>query len=386
VAVIASVGLATPLGLGAEATLAAWEDAATGLKPNDRWPAASFPRSDAGLVTDFVARKLLPDRKAVKLMSREAQLGVYAAVEAAGGTDVCARLQVAAFRFGAWAAAGYEVSSLADHVEMLAESRDPEDPAHVSVSRLFGSGRDLYNPLAPLRILPNMSLFHAGAALGLQGPHLALGSSPPAGLAALGEATEALVHTEADAALVLGTDAQVEEFRAQMLVEAGVVPTLAPAEGAAALLLLPDGDGPTVLAWGAGQEPTKEGYGDVDDGGRFRASLYERVVAAAGGELDLCLADFWTEGGEGECDETERGALPTGGYLVASSRHRTGWMGAAQGLFDAALAAEYVRTGRAERVLVTASGLAGDLAAVVIGRPSPQRMGSRAARSVRRVA
>lgn len=384
-AVIASVGLATPLGLGREATLKAWEDGASGLRPNDRWPADSFPRSDAGLVCGFSPRKQLPDRKAVKLMSREAQLGVYAAVEAAGGTDACQRLHVPPYRFGAWAAAGYEVSALQDHIDMLAESRDPDDPSKVSVPRLFGPGRDAYNPLAPLRILPNMALFHAGAALGLQGPYLALGSSPAAGLAALGEATEALVHSEADAALVLGADAQVEEFRAQMLVEAGVVPTLAPGEGAAALLLLPDGDGPTVLAWGVGQEPTKEGYGDVTDGGRFRGELYERVVSAAGGDIEVCIADFWAEG-EGECDETERGALPTGGYQVVSSRQRTGWMGAAQGLFDAALAAEYVRTGRAERVLVTASGLAGDVAAVVIGRPSPERMGSRAARSLRRVA
>lgn len=363
---VVGVGLATPFGLGREATLTAWSVPGTGaLSPNDRWPTGGFPRVDAGLVHGFNPRRQLPDRKAVKLMSRETRLGVFAAVEACGGTDVVERLGIEPARFGAYAAAGYEVSALADHEDMLAHCRHPDDAGRVSLARLFGEGRDRYNPLAPLRILPNMALFHAGVTLGLRGAHLALGSSPAAGLAALGEATDALDHDEADAALVLGVDAQTEEFRAHMLVEAGVVPILAPGEGAAALLLLPCGDGPEVLAWAAGQEPTHRGFGDTADGGAARRALYARVIEAAGGAVDLSLGDLW---GDLRRDTAERGALPSGEH--SATRPRAGWLGAAHGLMDVGIAAELVLRGDAGRVLVTASGVAGDIAAVVIGEAS----------------
>jgi 3-oxoacyl-(acyl-carrier-protein) synthase len=364
-AVIVSVGLASPLGLGREAALAAWRDGTSGLVPNDRWPTDGFPRSDAGLVQGFNPRKQLPNRKAVKLMSREAQLGVFAAVEAVGGRDVCAREGIDPARFGAYAAAGYEVSSLADHEEMLATARSEDDPRRLDVGRLFTVGRDAYNPLAPLRILPNMALFHAGVTLGLQGPHLSLGSSPAAGLFALGEAAEAIDEGDADAALVLGTDAQVEEFRSHMLVEAGIIPTLAAGEAGAALLLrAADRDGVHVLAWGAGQEPTARGYADPTDGGAARKALYDRVLDLAGVPIDACLGDLW---GDPARDAAESGALPPGCPHL-TTRPRTGWLGAAAGIFDAAIATAEIQAGRWNRVLVTAAGAAGDLTAVILGR------------------
>ena len=358
--VIAQVGLATPLGLGRDASVAGWLTGEAVLVPNDRWPTGGYPRDDAGLVPGFRARKMLPDRKAVKLMSREAQLAVYAAVEACG-TDLPTRLGIAPERLGAYAAAGYEVSSLTDHEAMLAGSRDPGDPTRLSVHRLFAEGRDLLNPITPLRVLPNMALFHAGLAIQARGSHLSLGSSPAAGLIALGEATVALKDGEADAALALGSDAQLEEFRAQLLVEAGVVPVMAPGEGAAALLLRSEGDGPAVLAWGMANEPVATGFGDTTDRGRTRRLLYERVLD--GRVPDLVLADLW---GVDPHDEAELAALPDAPR--AASRARIGWLGAAHGLVDAALATELVRGGHADRVMVTASGLAGDLAAVLIGR------------------
>lgn len=361
--VIDAVGLATPLGLGREASLARWLGDGDVLVPNDRWPTDGFPRDDAGLVPGFKPRRMLPDRKAVKLMSREVQLAVYAAVEACGGTDLAARLGIPPERLGAYASAGYEVASLADHEAMLAGSRDLRDPTRLDLKRLFSEGRDLLNPITPLRVLPNMALFHAGLAVGARGAHLSLGSSPAAGLIALGEACRALQDDDAEAALVLGSDAQLEEFRAQLLVEAGVVPAMAPGEGAAGLLLRRDVDGPSVLAWGMACEPVATGFGDTTDRGRTRVALYRRVLDEAGAAPDLALVDLW---GREQHDEAELAALPVCPRLA--SRSRIGWLGAAHGLVDAALAAELVRGGRAERVLVTASGLAGDLAAVLIGR------------------
>lgn len=351
--------------------MSVWTAGSSGLSENSRWDTSGFPRADAGLVPGFVPRKHLPDRKAVKLMSRESQLAVFAAVEAAGSTNLPSSSGLPPTEVGAFAAAGYEVSNLADSEAMLAASRDPEDSSRIVLRRLFGEGRDVYNPLSPLKVLPNMPLFHAGLALGLEGPHLCLGSSPAAGLAALGEASEAIARGECRGALVLGSDAQVEEFRAQLLVEAGVTPVLAPAEGAAALILGPtksEGEVgervPVVVAWDLAQEPF-EAYGRCSDAGATRAALYSRVLERTG-PVDLCLADLW---GDPNHDAPELFALGSQSTIEAtpqSSRTRLGWLGAAQGLTDVAIAAALVRTGQAQRVLITASGLTGDLAAVVI--------------------
>jgi 3-oxoacyl-(acyl-carrier-protein) synthase len=364
---IASVGLATPLGLGVGATMDGWLAGRSGLADNDRWPTRWFVRADAGLVPGFQPRKQLPDRKAVKLMSREAQLGLFAAMEAAGPNGP-RRFGVDPLRFGGFAAAGYEVSSLEDSEEMLALARDPEQPGRISLDRLFGPARDAYSPIAPLKILPNMALYHAAATLDLQGPHLSLGSSPAAGLAAAIEAGEALRFDEADAALVLGTDANVEVFRTHQLVEAGVLESLAPAEGAGAVVLREAGDGdPLILGHALGQDvpagpDPREHYGVISDP-RARARLHRAAMEAAGlSTVDLILADLW---GEPERDGFVRQGLPDA--PTASTRLRLGWLGGAAAVVDLALASELVRRGRARTVLVSAAGLAGDLAAVVVG-------------------
>lgn len=361
---IVSTGIACPLGLGREATLARWLAGESGVVDNDLWPTDWFVRGDAAVVPGFAPRKQLPDRKAVKLMSRESQLAVWAAVEAAG-PKAGARFEVDPARFGGFAAAGYEVSSLQDSEEMLALARDSDDPRALSLEQLFGPARDAYSPLAPLKILPNMALFHAASTLDLRGPHLSLGSSPAAGLAALGEAVEALQHDEADAVLVLGSDAQTEVFRAHQATEAGVTEHLAPGEGAAALVV--SEGGVAIHGWCVGQElPADEdprrASGRIVHG-ESRARIYADAMKQAGlTGVDLGIADLW---GWPERDEIERRALPHVDR-VTSTRARMGWLGAAAGLVDVALAVELIRGGHADSVLVTASGLAGDVGAVVL--------------------
>ena len=61
----------------------------------------------------------------------------------------------------------------------------------------------------------------------------------------------------------------------------------------------------------------------------------------------------------------ERFELVSRGDFVNGSLARP-TAGAAQGLVDVAIATEILRSGQARRALITASGLAGDLAAVVL--------------------
>jgi hypothetical protein len=306
-------------------------------------------------------------------MSREAQLGVWAAVEAAG-LDAPSRLGLDPERFGAFAAAGYEVTDIEDVIEMLAASRSEGASDRLDLSRLFRDGVHRMNPLAPLKTLPNMALFHAALTLGLRGPHASLGSSPAAGLAALDAAREALSQGEADAALVLGTDAQVEHFRVHYMAESGALPASVPGEAGAALIVRRDG-GPVIRSIGLGQEPTagtepREHYLRIADFGERRAALYRETLDAAfdagAPPVDLVLADLR---GIEERDASELAALRESVPVDVrrrSTRAQQGDLGAAHGLADVALAALLVRAGHARSVLVTAGGYAGDLGAAVV--------------------
>jgi 3-oxoacyl-(acyl-carrier-protein) synthase len=266
---------------------------------------------------------------------------------------------------------------------MFRDSRDPSDPSRLSVARLFAEGRDAYNPLSPLKTLPNMALYHAAVTLGLRGPYLALGSSAAAGMAALQGALDSLVDGRAEAALAGGADALVELYRLHYLEEAGVLSGAAPGEAGAAIILGPDEPGSVMLAAvGLGQEPAAgpdpaRHYSQIDDGGRTRAGLYGatlRAAVTAGAPLpDLVVADLW---GQPARDASERAAVTEALGLVGaeakilSTRERMGQLGAAHGLTDVALAAALIERGEATCALVTASGPAGDLGAAVLWGPS----------------
>ena len=369
---IREVGIASPLGLGKVTSVQGFLRGSSGLSSNPI-PMDGLPQSIAGVVPGFNPRKQLPDRKAVKLMSREAQLLVYAAVEACGGTSPEEALGVDAERIGGFAAAGYEVTPLDDVLDMFRQSRDQEDPSRLSTAQLFAHGRSAYNPLSPLKTLPNMALFHAAVTLGLRGPHLAVGSSPAAGLAALSGALDSMADDACEYAVVGGADAQLELYRLHYLQECGVLEGSAPGEGAAALLVGPVGD-VRIAAIGLGQEPPagpvpREAYSVVGDRGARRAALYsdvlQRATQSGAPPVDTVLADLWGLPARDAAERSALGPLTTRASLL-ETRSRVGHLGAAHGVFDVALAAELIRGGAASSVLVTAGGVAGDLGAVVL--------------------
>ena len=367
------VGLAIPLGLGREEVVDRWVAGHRALFAHD-FGFDGLDKQQVARVPNFNARKQLPDRKAVKLMSREAQLLVYAAVDAVS-VDACGVLGVSPERFGAFASAGYEVTPLNEVLDMFRASRDPAAPDRLSLERLFAEGRDAYNPLSPLKTLPNMALYHAAITLGLRGPHLALGSSPAAGLAALAAGVDALNDGRADAALVGGTDAQVEHFRIHYLQEIGATGA-APAEGAAAIVLGPHAPSVAIAAVGLGQEPVAgldvaSHYGQICDGGAAREALYAQTLAAARAvgapAPGIAILDLWRLPDRDAHEQRAASAALGGRRLeVFGTRARFGQLGAAHGLVDVGLAISLIEGGEADSVLVTASGPAGDLAAAVV--------------------
>jgi len=215
--VITGVGMITPLGLTCDETRAAACEGRGAIGPIERFEAATFPWPAAAEVRGFVPRKVLPDRKAIKLMSPPARLAVAAGLEArrdAGYGDASPD----ASEGGLFVAAGYETVDLRSVLRMMGSCRPADAVAGderwntIDVVRLWTEARHRMNPLDALKILPNMALAHVSIALGLQGPNSSLGPHGSSSLQAVADAALCVASGEAPYALAGGTDSPINLF------------------------------------------------------------------------------------------------------------------------------------------------------------------------------
>jgi 3-oxoacyl-(acyl-carrier-protein) synthase len=214
--VVTGVGLLTPLGLTRELTLEGLWSQRCEVEPIQRFDAGTFPWNHAAEIKGFVPRQVLPDRKAIKLMSPPARLAVAAALEArdhAGiGEDTDPR------DGGLYVAAGYETIDLQSVLGMMGACRplpsgpEEQDRDTIDVLRLWREARYRMNPLNALKILPNMALAHVSIATGLQGPNSSIGPHGSSGLQAVADAALAVGDGEAPYALAGGTDSPINIF------------------------------------------------------------------------------------------------------------------------------------------------------------------------------
>ncbi len=214
--VVTGVGLLTPLGLTRAQTLVGLWEQRCEVGPIRCFDASAFPWNQAAEIQGFVPRKVLPDRKAIKLMSPPARLAVAAALEARAHAEV--GYEVDPRDGGLYVAAGYETIDLQSVLGMMASCRpahlgpEDEDWHTIDVLRLWREARFRMNPLNALKILPNMALAHVSIATGLQGPNSSIGPHGASGLQAVADAALAVADGEAPYALAGGTDAPINIF------------------------------------------------------------------------------------------------------------------------------------------------------------------------------
>jgi len=187
--VITGIGLMSPIGIGREAFVESLRTGKSGVHTVSGYAAPA-----AGAVEEFtedIARKtwLKAQRKNVKVMSRDVQLGVAGALvasEDAGLTTESVPRNRIGVEFGA---------NL-----MLTPPGDFSEPA-VACANQQGSfdynnwgttGLSKMEPLWMLKYLPNMPACHVGIATDSQGPNNSITQDEVSGLLALGEAAAIL--------------------------------------------------------------------------------------------------------------------------------------------------------------------------------------------------
>ncbi len=388
--VVCGVGMVTPAGLDRAATLEGLRAGRSAVGPIERFDAAAFPWPAAAEVRGFVPRQVLPDRKAIKLMSPPARLAVAAALEArehAAGAD-----EPPSADGGLWIAAGYETIDLDSVLRMMASCRPAEATPemagwnHIDVARLWREARHRMNPLNALKILPNMALAHVAIATGMRGPNAALGPHGASGLLAIGEAAEAVATGEAPFALAGGADSPINIFMVAYFGAEGLLSPsgrcrpfdpaadgTVPGEAAAVLWIeglrsaRSRGVFPLAAVLGHG---TAQGHGAYGPPRRPEPWLAAggRALAAAGvaaGEVQRWTCDGW---GVPEVDAAElRAAAALFGGQPPPRRGHKGLVGhafAAAGALEAALCCAEPADGPE---LVWAAGVDGGVAALVLG-------------------
>ncbi|MEE2829334.1 MAG: beta-ketoacyl synthase N-terminal-like domain-containing protein [Myxococcota bacterium] len=199
-------GVVFPAGVGRESVTRWWE----GGRAPTAGPIASL--SEAWLPTDqgcevpgWRGRDHLPDRKAIKLMTRPVQLGVTAALEAWAAAEPEAE-EPPPHRRGMYTACGVP----ADEDWTFRESIEAAIVADRFDLRRFGEvGQGLLNPLWLVKSLTNNVLAFTAKTLDLQGPNNNFEGGAAGALVAVGEAARSVAEGRADVALAGAADSLV---------------------------------------------------------------------------------------------------------------------------------------------------------------------------------
>lgn len=220
-----------------------------GLGEIQQWDLSTWPNRLGGELKNFQPAKMLPDRKLIKVISRQDVIGINAATQAVDHSGMIAyrdRLassvsfdELTAVYVGS---PGNKYYQQYDFLPLLAKTKGD----------LQQFAEQLFNEVHPtwlLRILPNNVLAYTGITYGFKGPNHNITNHAVGGMQAIIEAYNAIKYGQAERAVVVAYDVGIEPQALFYYDKLGVISSrhLKPfdkdhdgtllAEGAAALVL-----------------------------------------------------------------------------------------------------------------------------------------------------
>lgn len=197
--VVTGVGVVSPIGIGNEQFWDSLSNNRSGISLLKSMEADDLPSPFGAEVSDFNPSTMLRDRKFVKVMSRDMQLGVASArlaMEDTGLTDS----DVDPYRKGVVYGAGRMTTHPSELVEAIQASLD-EDNAF-SMTRWGEGGMGRVTPLWLLKQLPNMPACHISIDHDARGPNNTVTCRDTSALMALAEAVRVIESNRADVMIV----------------------------------------------------------------------------------------------------------------------------------------------------------------------------------------
>ena len=360
---ITNVGAVGPFGASLDEFLDWWKAGRPSLSgPIQSVKEPWLPTNVACEVPFWKPRVHLPDRKAIKLMTRRVQFGVTAALEAWGsGVDDTIAMLPAPDSRGMFTGAGVPVD----------EEWTFRDAVETSIvdDRFAQKGQDCLNPLWLVKSLTNNILAFTAKQLDLQGDNDNFEAGAAGPLLALGSAARSIACDRMEVALAGGADSlvTVEDLlvmdRHGMFAD-GAERTLLPSQGGAFARLEPGGRGQFgVLAFASRMAPLPRD--EVPPATHFPPPNVEEA-------LDLATVEVWRQAKmlgirDSQATQIRGPRLPDGpGDIDLWSSLGDPGAGAGGLLLAAAWALRYV-DGDKRPLEIAAAGPSGEVAVALLG-------------------
>lgn len=218
--VVTGLGVATPIGIGAESFWEALLQKRCGLRRIEAFDASGLPAQIAGELPPFSLRDHIPKtyRKSAKVMSRDIEIAVvcaYHAVKNAGLNTKCIiergegpePSNVDSRRFGANIGAGLICADLPELAGALSTAADED--RRFSLTKWGTEGMSNLTPLWLLKFLPNMLACHVTIVHDAQAPSNTITCGEASSHIAIGEAYRTIARGDADVCVCGGAESKV---------------------------------------------------------------------------------------------------------------------------------------------------------------------------------
>lgn len=207
-AVITGVGVVSPIGIGAGQFADALYRGQSGIRPLGLFDSSGLPVRIGGEVPHFDPRAQGVPRKSLKVMPRDAQIGVAASLLACRDAGV-RNGQVDPQRFGIILGADRICGSIADSAPAY---RACMTDGHFDFRRWGPHGMPVTFPLSFLRVLPNMVASHISILHDARGPNNTIHHGEVSSLLAVSEAAQVIGRGMADVMLAGGASSQMDPY------------------------------------------------------------------------------------------------------------------------------------------------------------------------------
>ncbi|MFC3908632.1 beta-ketoacyl-[acyl-carrier-protein] synthase family protein [Legionella dresdenensis] len=362
---ITGLSALTACGENADQTWDAIQAGTSGIAEINHWDLTDWPTRLGGELKNFQPAKMLPDRKLIKVISRQDVMGINAAVQAVEHSGMIAYRDSLADstgfndNTGVYAGSpGNKYFQQYDFLPLLAKSNG-------DMTRFAEQLFDEVHPMWLLRILPNNVLAYTGITYGFKGPNHNVTNHAAGGTQAIIEAYHAIKSGQAERAVVVAYDMGIEPQAMFYYDRLGVLSGrhLKPfdkdhdgtilAEGAAALVLESEASARerNAVRYGeiAGGFSASENAGlfSLDNSGEALAGVIEKTLA--GLEISAAEIDLIVSHGNGNkaSDDSEAYAINSlfGGYNtpVTAFKWSMGHTLCTSGVLDTVLTAYSLR-------------------------------------------
>jgi 3-oxoacyl-[acyl-carrier-protein] synthase II len=202
---ITGIGVISPIGIGTAAFWTSLVEGRSGVRLLPWSRQSGLPGLIGAEIHDFVPAKMIRQRKALKVMSRDIQLGV-AAADAACAEANLASAGIDPDRLGVIFGADLIAADLSELTEAY---RACSEDGTFEFAAWGPKGLPLMYPLWMLKYLPNMPACHVGILHDARGPNNTHTLGEISGLTALAEAVEVIRRGQADAMIAGGASSRI---------------------------------------------------------------------------------------------------------------------------------------------------------------------------------